>query len=69
MDPPPPGFDRAVIACAACGCVEVLDLQHGVCSPERLRQVWSRCADCGARGLDVTLVWEGGGAVSGAREG
>jgi hypothetical protein len=60
MDPAPPRFDLAVIACPACGHVDVLDLQRGVCSPERLRRVWQRCSVCGARDLDVTLVWEGG---------
>lgn len=56
MDPAPPRFDLAVIACPACGHVDVLDLQRGVCSPERLRRVWQRCSVCGARDLDVTLV-------------
>jgi hypothetical protein len=60
VEPPIAGFVRAVIACHACGWVDVLDLQQDVCSPEWLRRVWTRCAACDARGLDVTLVWEGG---------
>jgi hypothetical protein len=27
MDPPPPGFDRVVISCRACGHADALDLQ------------------------------------------
>lgn len=36
MDPPRPGVDRLVISCRAYGVVEMLDLQQGVMTPERL---------------------------------
>ena len=45
MEAPPPGFVRVVLACRACGEVDVCDVQPGAMSPERLRAIW-RCFAC-----------------------
>jgi hypothetical protein len=46
MDAPPSGFVRVVLACRACGEVDVCDVRLGAISPERLRAIW-RCFGCG----------------------
>jgi hypothetical protein len=46
IDAPPAGFVRVVLACRACGHVDVVDVRPGAMSPERLRAVW-RCFGCG----------------------
>ena len=45
MDPPPPVFERLVLSCRACGGVDMLDLQEGVMTPERLRYMSPRCSN------------------------
>jgi hypothetical protein len=55
MDPTPPGFDRLSLACRACGGVEMLDVQQGVMTPERLRNMWPRCSGCGSPDIELAL--------------
>ena len=56
MDPPPPGFDRVVISCRACGHTDVLDLQAGVMTPDRLRCISPRCSECMSSDVVVTIA-------------
>jgi hypothetical protein len=60
-DPPPPGFDRVVISCRACGGVETLDLQAGVMTPERLSIISPRCSECGSPDIEIAVITHGGG--------
>ena len=63
MQPPGPGFDRVTITCRDCDWQDVLDLQRGAMTVERLRHIWTRCASCGSRDIEI----EAAGDVSGAR--
>ena len=55
MDPPMPGFGRVVISCRTCGQVDMLDLQEGVITPERLRYMSPRCTEFGSRDIDLKV--------------
>ena len=44
MGLPPPGFDRVVISCRACGEVGTLDLSAGIVTPLRLSVISLRCS-------------------------
>jgi hypothetical protein len=55
MDPPPPGFDRVVISCRACGQVDVLEPQADGMTFERLRYTSPRCSKFGSRDIDLKV--------------
>jgi hypothetical protein len=53
MDPPPPGFVRVSITCRDCGREDVLDMQRGIMTLERLRRSWRRCAECQSGDIEI----------------
>jgi hypothetical protein len=57
-DPPPSGFDRVVISCRVCGEVETFDLQAGVITAARLRNMTPRCSECRSWNVEIALIAE-----------
>ncbi len=56
MDPPPPGFVRVSIICRACWREDVLDMQRGIMTLERLRRSWRRCAECQSGNIEIAAA-------------
>jgi hypothetical protein len=56
MDPPPPGFVRVLITCRACWREDVLDMQRGIMTLERLRRSWRRCAECQSGDIEIAAA-------------